>query len=103
MTNRAIMHPWTSATILFSIIISVLTISVFVVYGKQIAPRPMIAFYTFHDRTALSGLFSFWADGIVLWKITYFTILQVSFPSFPRHAQIPHRLPYQNLPGPLLT
>jgi hypothetical protein len=78
ITSGGVVHSWASAQILCGLIFGSLGIALFVWYEKMLAVRPMLAFNMFHDRTVMSGFFSAWVDGIVLWTIPYFMILYVS-------------------------
>ncbi|KAF2119538.1 major facilitator superfamily domain-containing protein [Lophiotrema nucula] len=75
LTGGGILYPWSHARIITALVIGGLGIVLTALYEVKYAPHPMIPPAIFRDRTAVSGYFSAWVHGIVLWALAYYLIL----------------------------
>lgn len=83
ITTGGTTAPWSSATVLSTIIIGVVGLGVYIVVEWKVAREPMIPLRIFSDRTANTGYFGAFIHGLVLWSFAYYVIIFVRllFPS----------------------
>lgn len=89
ITSGGVLHSWSSAQIISSLIIGHIGIAAFVIYESRVAKEPMIPMRIFQNRTAASAILSAFIIGLVLWAMEYYLILYVS-----RSRQCPTSVPF---------
>jgi len=80
LTTGGTADPWSSATVLSTLIIGIVGLGVFVMIEWKVSKAPMIPMRIFSNRTANAGFFGAFIHGLVLWGFAYYMIIFVSPP-----------------------
>ncbi|KAF2263055.1 MFS general substrate transporter, partial [Lojkania enalia] len=70
-----VLFAWSHPRIICALVIGAIGVVITIVCELKFAKYPMIPPIIFQDLTAVSGYFSAWIHGIVLWALAYYLIL----------------------------
>lgn len=77
ITTGGTTDPWTSTSVLTTIIVGTCGLVVFVLIEWKVSTAPMVPLRIFSNRTANTGYIGAFIHGLVLWSFAYYLIIFV--------------------------
>lgn len=86
LTGGGVLNPWSSASIIISLVIGIVGLCSFIWIEIFVSPTPMMPVGIFRDDNAKIGYFNSFCHGFVILLVNYYLIIYVSiFRCIQRH------------------